>query len=60
MNTVLMPKWMRRTLFLPNDATFKVTMCPKFVLAPEGMERNKQDVHKSHHILHVLSPPGDN
>ena len=45
LNTLLMPKWTYRTLFLPNDTTFKVvnTMSLGFVLSPEGMERTKTD-----------------
>ena len=47
-----------RTLFLPSDAMFKFvdTMCPEFALGAKGMERNEQDVYKSHHVLHVTSP----
>ena len=58
LNTVLMPKWTCRTLFLPNDAMFKVvdTMCLELILAVEGMEFNKHNVDKSHRMLHVTSP----
>ena len=58
LNTVLIPRWTYRTLFLPNDSMFKTmdSMCLRFVLMAEGMELNKVDVHKSYNVLHVTSP----
>ena len=58
LNTILIPRWMYRTLFLPNDSMSKPmdSMCLRFVLMAEGMELNKVDVHKSYNVLHVTSP----
>ena len=58
LNTILIPRWTYRTLFLPNDSIFKAmdSMCLRFVLMAEGMELNKVDVHKSYNVLHVISP----
>ena len=58
LNTVLIPRWTYRTLFLPNDSMFKTmdSMCSRFVLMAEGMELNKVNVHKSYNVLHVTSP----
>ena len=55
---LLIPWWVYRTLFLPNDSMFKAmdSMYLRFVLMAEGMELNKIDVHKSHNVLHVSSP----
>ena len=56
LNTVVIPRWMYRTLFLPNDSMFKAMdpMCFRFVLMAEGMELNKVDVHQSYNVLHFL------
>ena len=58
LNTIVIPRWTYRTLFLPNDSMFKAmdSMCLRFVLMAEGMELNKVDVHKSYNVLHVSSP----
>ena len=58
LNTVLIPWWTYRTLFLPNDSMFKAmdSMCLQFMLMAEGMELNKANIHKSYNILHVTSP----
>ena len=58
LNTVLIPRWTYRTLFLPHNSMFKTmdSMCLRFVLMAEGMELNKVDVHKSYNVLHVTSP----
>ena len=58
LNTVLIPRWMYRTLFLPNDSMFKAvdSMFLRFVLMAECMELNKVDVNKLHNVLHVISP----
>ena len=58
LNTVLIPRWTYRTLFLPNDSIFKAmgAMCLRFVLMAGGMELNDVDVHKSYNVLHVTSP----
>ena len=58
LNTVLIPRWTYRTLFLPNNSMFKTmdSMCLRFVLMAQGMELNKVDVHKSYNVLHVTSP----
>ena len=60
LNTILIPRWTYRTLFLPNDSMFKTmdSMCLRFVLMAEGMELNKVDVHKSYNVLPL--PPGRN
>ena len=57
-NTVLIPRWTYRALFLPNDSMFKAmdSMCLRFVLMEEGTGLNKVDVHKSYNVLHVTSP----
>ena len=61
LNTVPMPNWTYRTLFLPNDSTFKAadTMCLDFVRPAKGMERNTLNIHKSHNVVHVTSPLKD-
>ena len=58
LNTILIPRWTYRTLFLPKDSMFKAmdSMCLRLVLMAEGMELNKVDVHKSYNVLHVTSP----
>ena len=58
LNTILIPWWTYRTLFLPNDSMFKAmdSLCLRFVLMAEGMELNKVDVHKSYNVRHVTSP----
>ena len=58
LNTIQIPRWTYRTLFLPNDSMFTAmdSMCLRFVLMAEGMELNKVVVHKSHHVLYVTSP----
>ena len=58
-NTILIPQWNYQTLLLPNDSMFKAmdSMCLRIVLVGEGMELNKNDVHKSYNVLHVTSPP---
>ena len=58
LNTILIPRWTYRTLFLPNDSMFQAmdAMCLQFVLIAEGMELNKIDIHKSYNVLHVTSP----
>ena len=57
LNTILIPRWMYRTLFLPNNSMFKAmeAMCFRFVLMAEGMELNKIDIHNSYNVLHVTS-----
>ena len=58
LNTVLIPRWTYRTLFLPNDSMFKAmdAMCLPFVVLGEGMELNKICIHKSYNVRHVNSP----
>ena len=58
LNTVLIPRWTHRTLFLPNDSILKAmdSVCLRFVLMAEGMKPNKVDLHKSYNVLHVTFP----
>ena len=58
LNTILIPRWTYRTLFLPNDSMFKAmdAMCLRFMLMAEGMELNNIDIHKLYNVLHITSP----
>ena len=58
LNTILIPRWTYRTLFLPNNSMFKAmdAMCLRFGLMAEGTELNKIEIHNSYNVLHVTSP----
>ena len=47
-NTILILRWMYRTLFFPNDSMFKAidSMCLRVVLMADGMELNRVNFHK--------------
>ena len=57
LNTVLIPRWTYRTLFLPNDSMFKAmdSMCLRFVLMAEGMTSIRSTF--TNHTTSSMSPP---
>ena len=58
LNSVLIPRWLYHTLFIPHDRMFQHIdkICLEFVAIAKGLEHNKENVYKAHNVIHINSP----
>ena len=58
LNSVLIPRWLYHTMFIPHDAMFQHIdkICLEFVAIAKGLEHNKENIYKTHIVTHINSP----
>ena len=58
LNSILIPRWLCPTMFLPYDRMFhhidKIRL--EFVAIAKGLEHNKENTYKPHNVTHINSP----
>ena len=58
LNSVLIPRWLYHTMFIPHHRMFQHIdkICLEFVAIAKGLEHNKENIHKAHNVTHINSP----
>ena len=58
LNSVLIPRWLYHTMFIPRDRMFQHIdkICLEFVAIAKGLEHNKENIYKAHNVIHINSP----
>ena len=58
LNSVLIPRWLYHTMFIPHDRMFQHIdkMWLIFVAIAKGLEHNKENIYKAHNVTHINSP----
>ena len=58
LNSMLIPRWLYHTMFIPHDCIFqhKDKICLEFVAIAKGLEHNKENIYKAHNVTHINSP----
>ena len=58
LNSVLVPRWVYHTMFIPHDRMFHHMdkICLECVAIAKGFEDNKGNIYKAHNVSHITSP----